>query len=262
MNPFATRLQNQSWVLPVSAMCLVLGFMIALAWVTKENRSSRTPFLAAEQKDRVNLATVDIEAFQQLSTEVSKLRQEKTELEKALAKRGEDSSLLNKALQELKVFAATTKVIGPGVVVTLRDSPKAQSDIAANGGQFLPDTAIHDDDVMKVVNELFASGAEAISVNNHRVANPTTFRCVGPTILVNDMKIAPPIVIRAVGDPGTLYGGMTLPGGILSQIQATGGEASMVQIEKVKEQELPAFIGKTSTQFIKVPEDGKETDKK
>jgi uncharacterized protein YlxW (UPF0749 family) len=237
-------------------MCLVLGFMISLAWVTKENRSSRFSLLGPDQRERVNQATVDIEAFQQLSAEVSKLRQEKTELENGLAKRGEEGSILNKSLQELKVFAAMTKVVGPGIVITLRDSPKAQSDIAANNGNFLPDTAIHDDDVLKVVNELYASGAEAVSVNGHRVGGATSFRCVGPTILVNDVKIATPVVIRAIGDTDTLYGGMTLPGGILSVVRST--ESSMVQIEKVKEQELPAFVGKTSTRFLKVPEEPKK----
>jgi uncharacterized protein YlxW (UPF0749 family) len=258
MNPFATRLNNQSWVLPVSAMCLLLGFMISLAWVTKENRGSRFSLLGSDQRDRVNQASVDIEAFQQLSAEVSKLRSEKTELENALAKRGEEGSILNKGLQELKIFAGTTRVIGPGVVITLRDSPKAESDMAANGGQFLPDTAIHDDDVLKTVNELFSAGAEAISVNGHRVAGATSFRCVGPTILVNDVKIASPVVIRAIGDADTLYGGMTLPGGILSIIRSSGDEPSMVQIEKVKEQELPAFVGRTTARFLKVPEEPKQ----
>ncbi len=256
MNPFASRFNSQNWVLPVSIMCLVLGFMISLAWVTKDNRSSRFSLLGPDQRERVNQATVDIEAFQQLSAEVSKLRLEKTELENGLAKRGEEGSILNKSLQELKVFAGTTKVAGPGVVITLRDSPKAQSDFAANNGNFLPDTVVHDDDVLKVVNELYASGAEAISVNGHRVAGATSFRCVGPTILVNDVKIAPPVVIRAIGDADTLYGGMNLAGGILSIVRTE--ESSMVHIEKVKDQELPAFVGKTSSRFLKVPEEPKK----
>jgi len=54
--------------------------------------------------------------------------------------------------------------------------------------------------VVHVVNELFASGAEAIAVNGHRVAGTTSFRCVGTTILVNDVKIASPIVVRQKDD--------------------------------------------------------------
>ena len=149
-----------------------------------------------------------------------------------------------------------TKAEGPGVIITLRDSPKAEAEIAANNGQFIPDDAIHDGDVLKVVNELLAAGAEAVSVNGHRVGGTTSIRCVGPTILVNDVKIASPVAIRAIGDPDTLYGGLTLPGGILSEIRQT--DASMVQIDKVDKQELPPFIGKTSYKFITVPEEPKK----
>jgi uncharacterized protein YlxW (UPF0749 family) len=257
VNPFANRLSNQSWVVPVSLMCLILGFMISVAWVTKETRSTRFAFLGPDQRDRVSQNSVDIEAFQQLSSEVGKLRQEKTEMENALAKRGEESSLLNKSLQDIKLFAGTTKVLGPGVVITLRDSPKAQSDMTAYG-QVPPETAIHDLDVLRVCNELYACGAEAISVNGHRIAGNTSFRCVGPTILVNDVKIAPPVIIRAIGDPDTLYGGMSLPGGILSEIRATGNEASMVDMVKVVEHELPGFVGNTSPKYLKVPEEPKK----
>ena len=253
MNPFAGRFNTQSWIWPVSGMCVVLGFMISLAWVTKDTRNSRISLLGPDQKDRITQAAVDIEAFQQLSQEVNKLRADKTELENAMSKRGEESTILNKSLQELKVYAGMTKVVGPGVVITLRDSARAESDLLANGGQILPESAVHDGDVLKVVNELFSAGAEAISVNNHRVATTSSIRCVGPTILINDMKIATPVVIRAIGDPETMYGGLTLPGGVLTEIRQT--DPAMVHIEKVKKQELPAFVGKSSNQYATVPEE-------
>ena len=241
-------------------MCVVLGFMISLAWVNNDTRNSRIPLLGPDQKDRINQAAVDIEAFQQISAEVNKLRAEKTELENAVAKRGDESTILNKSLQELKIFAGMTKVVGPGVVVTLRDSARAESDMVANGGMILPESAVHDGDVLKVVNELFSAGAEAISVNNHRVSATTSIRCVGPTILINDMKIATPVVIRAIGDADTLYGGMNLPGGVLTEIRQT--DPAMVEIQKVNTQELPAYVGKTSPAYLKVPEEPDAKDEK
>jgi uncharacterized protein YlxW (UPF0749 family) len=248
VNPFVSQINKQSWILPVSSMCLVLGFMITLAWVTQTTRSSRQNFLSPDQKIRVNEASVDIEAFQRMSSEVSKLEQDKTRLEYTLASQGGTSKVLNDSLQELKVFAGLTRVAGPGVVVTLRDSQKANAGMNLNIG--LPsDAIIHDVDVLKVVNELIASGAEAVSVNNHRVAGNTSFRCVGTTILVNDVKIASPVVIRAIGDPNTLLGAMNMPGGVLAEIRQT--DPTMVQIETVKNEELPEFVGNTSRKFAK-----------
>ena len=254
MNPFVSQFNKQSWVLPVSAMCLILGFMISLAWVTQTTRTSRQNFLSPDQKIRVNQESVDIDAFQRLSGEVEKLRGEKTRLENALASQGGQSKVLNDSLQELKVFAGLTPVTGPGVVVTLRDSQKANAGMGANIG--IPsDAIIHDVDVLKVVNELVASGAEAVSVNNHRVAGNSSCRCVGTTILVNDVKIASPVVIRAIGDPNTLMGAMNMPGGELSDIRQT--DPTMVQIESLKKQELPEFVGNTSHKLAKPPKETK-----
>lgn len=254
MNPFVARIEKQSWIVPVSCMCLILGFMICMAWVTQSTRTSRQNYLPADQKIRVN-ENVDIEAFAKMSSEVAKLQTEKTRLEKALSRHDGQSQVLNDSLQELKVFAGMTPVVGPGVVVTLRDSPKyAGTGLGANIG-VSPDATIHDVDVLKVCNELIASGAEAVSVNNHRIAGNSSMRCVGTTILVNDVKIASPVVIRAIGDPNTIMGAMNMPGGALAEIRQT--DPNMVQIETVKSQELPEFVGNTIRRYAKPPKEMK-----
>ncbi|RYG38904.1 DUF881 domain-containing protein [bacterium] len=244
MNPFATRSRPQSWVYPVSALSLLLGFMISLAWVTQVNRRSRFSMLSSDQSSRVSEAGVDIDKFTELSNEVNKLREEKTRLENTLAAGKGQTQLLNTSLQESKAFAGLTEVEGPGIVITLRDSQKG-------GGSQAYDQIVHDLDVLRTVNELFASGAEAISVNKHRVSLGTTFRCVGPTILVDDVKIASPVVIRALGDADTLAGGMNLPGGILAEFRTSDSE--MVSLERVEKMTLPAYAGSTDFKIAKVP---------
>lgn len=250
MKPFALRKTPDSWVIPVSAMCAVLGFMIALAWVTKENQSTRSTFLEGDQNRRVAELAMDIQGVEDLSLEVKKLQADKTRLEKTLGDRGNESKVLNSSLQEAKLFAGLTDVQGPGVRITLRDSSKGQG----MGGD-MAEGIVHDLDVLRVVNELYASGAEAISVNDQRDGGPSSYRCVGPTILVNDVKIASPVVIRAIGDPATLSGGMNLPGGILEGFREF--DNSMVQIESMKTLRLPAFVGSTSRRFAQVPKAAK-----
>ena len=68
----------------------------------------------------------------------------------------------------------------------------------------LSENIIHDQDVLRVVNELWASGAEAISINNIRLGPNSSVRCVGPVVNVNGAKVASPIKIRAIGDQDTL----------------------------------------------------------
>jgi len=248
MNPFVSRINNQSWVVPVSIMCLVIGFMTSLAWVNKTTRGTRNGFLREDQRTRVSEQVVDPEAYEQATREVKKLQEGKTNLELALSKHGEDSKILNDSLQEMKSFAGLSEIEGPGVVVTLTDSVKSQQNFAGTMAQN-PDSVIHDRDVLHVSNELFASGAEAVSVNNHRVSATSSFRCVGTTILVNDVKIASPIVVRAIGDPETLYGAMNMPGGVLSEIRVF--DPAMALMDKAKILHLPAFVGSTERKWAK-----------
>lgn len=57
---------------------------------------------------------------------------------------------------------------------------------------------VHDEDILKVVNELRAAGAEAISINGQRLIANSEIICSGPTIRVNRRPLAPPFVIKAL----------------------------------------------------------------
>jgi uncharacterized protein YlxW (UPF0749 family) len=250
MNPFVSRISGNSWVTPVSAMSLVLGFMIATAWVNKETRGSRVSLLGAAQGDRVQSGTIDMqEAVASTQAEVAKLRAENTKLQNAMASQTSSTKALNDSLQEVKTLAGLTDLEGPGIVVELRDSKKPAS------GIFPADLIIHDVDVLKVVNELWNAGAEAVAVNNHRIVGGTSFRCVGSVILVDDVKIASPIVIRAIGDPGTLRGALELPEGVLADLKEI--DPAMVVVSKVDKQKLPAYTGSTATRIGTLPKEPK-----
>lgn len=250
MNPLVSRITGNSWVAPVSLMCVVLGFMIATAWVTDQTRDSRMSLLSPAQRNRVQSGSIDMNsAIQETQAEVAKLRAEKTKLENAMASQTSSTKALNDGLQEAKIMAGLTDLEGPGVRVELRDSKKPAS------GIFPADLIIHDIDVLKVVNELWNAGAEAITVNNHRVVGGTSFRCVGSVILVDDVKIASPVIIRAIGDPDTLKGAMDLPEGVLSDFREI--DPAMANVSKVDKQRLPAYAGSTSKRTGIVPKDAK-----
>ena len=61
-----------------------------------------------------------------------------------------------------------------------------------------------DRDVRSVVNELWADGAEAISVNNMRLTPTSAIRFAGEAVLVDFEPITPPYVIRAIGNADRL----------------------------------------------------------
>jgi uncharacterized protein YlxW (UPF0749 family) len=119
----------------------------------------------------------------------------------ALADNAEGQRLLSH-LDELSLAAASAAVTGPGLDVTVTDpgvSPNL-SDVSkqrVNGSRQI----ILDRDLQLVVNSLWASGAEAISVGGVRIGPNATIRQAGGAILVDNNPTGSPYSILAVGPP-------------------------------------------------------------
>lgn len=249
-NPFSKRHAPNKWVAPASVLMLAIGFLVSLAWSAQENRATLINSLPPDMRNEVISGNLDLaNEVSKLRSEVTKLRSDKSRLETTLANQGSASKELNESLKESRVFAGLTGVEGPGVIVTLSDSRKTGEELLmAESG------IIHFLDVLKVVNELWNAGAEAIDVNGHRVGPGTNFRCVGSVILVDTVKIASPVAIRAVGDNKTLYGAINLPGGALEELRQV--DPGMVKVETVKALSLPPYDGTTTHKYAKPVESG------
>ncbi|CQD14179.1 membrane associated protein [Mycobacterium lentiflavum] len=119
----------------------------------------------------------------------------------ALADDAEGQRLLSR-LDRLSLAAASTAIIGPGLTVKVTDpgaSPNL-SDVSkqrVNGSRQI----ILDRDLQLVVNSLWASGAEAISIGGVRIGPNVTIRQAGGAILVDNNPTSSPYTILAVGPP-------------------------------------------------------------
>lgn len=102
-------------------------------------------------------------------------------------------------IDRLDPLAGLTPLTGPGVQVTLRDSPMRHSPTGDPN-----DLVIHQQDIQAVVNALWAGGAEAVSINGERLTSNSAVRCVGNTLLLHGAVYAPPYTIAAIGDPRSL----------------------------------------------------------
>ena len=98
--------------------------------------------------------------------------------------------------------AASTAVIGPGLKVTVTD-PGASPNLSDVSKQRVSGSRqiILDRDLQLVVNSLWASGAEAISVGGVRIGPNVTIRQAGGAILVDNNPTSSPYTILAVGPP-------------------------------------------------------------
>lgn len=164
--------------------CLVIGVLFSVAYLQVVERA---PGRATARSGLIQ----DIEQRQEhtdglagraeaLQAEVFRLREE------ALA----DTSLGQ--LREVEAAAGMRKVTGDGVVVTMADGPNAASERLAQ---------VLDVDLQLVTNALWASGAEAISVNGQRLTADTPIRAAGSAIVVGNAHVISPYEVSAIGPP-------------------------------------------------------------
>jgi uncharacterized protein YlxW (UPF0749 family) len=120
----------------------------------------------------------------------------------------ETGDTVSKRVRDLERAAALVAVHGPGINVVLGDAPSTQQTDPATGRVLTvpPDDAgrLRDRDLQSVVNALWAAGAEAISINDERLAPTTTIRAAGEAILVDLRPVGSPYTISAIGDPDVL----------------------------------------------------------
>lgn len=214
----------QNWKkgkLAITAACVVLGIMLAVQFHSV--RQYRETYSSQRVEDLVRRLNETEKAKTALTEEIEALRQ------------GIPEEAMKKEQDRLKNLAGMTDLKGPGVRVILDDS-KQNSKAGENANLYI----IHDEDVLKVINELKASGAEAVAVNDQRLIATSEIRCVGPTLLVNDVRYSPPYEIRAIGDAKTMEAALKLRGGVAETLKFYGIQ---IQIQQEKEIEIPAYKG-------------------
>lgn len=239
MSTISPPVRGKTWVFQVTALCIVLGMLLALALKTQRqaiNQGVPTTVPALRAAFRI---------LKQQNQQLEKdLAEKRIDVEKLASRRLSPSSAMQRVLEESKMMAGTVAVHGTGIVVQLQDSPKRPAEARQD---VISDYIVHDRDIRDVVNELFGSGAEAIAVNGQRLMASSSIRCVGPVVLVNTTQVGAPFIIKAIGNAETLESGLKIPGGIYDDLYAW----DMIQITREPDLSIPAFTGSTRFNFAK-----------
>jgi uncharacterized protein YlxW (UPF0749 family) len=185
----------------VTLGCVLAGFILALSYVSTHRSAPQAAKVHADLVARARAAeraAADLEqSAQHLTTQIDALRN------RAL----DGSGGLRSRLQSDQVVAGAVAVTGPGVQVTLANPPTPTATANAGRPGTTPIAAtqlLTDRDVRSVVNELWADGAEAISVNDVRLSPTSAIRFAGQAVLVDFEPINAPYVIRAIGNADRL----------------------------------------------------------
>ena len=198
------------------------------------------------EKD-VNNIEVEIE---NLKKSVVESKNKLYEYETDLTKTGSIYTSMRDELSKIRDYAGLMDVVGPGVIITLNDSTKDLENVD-HPELYL----IHDIDVLEIVNELRAAGAEAISINNERVISTTNIECGGPTINIDGRRHATPFVIKAIGDPKIIEASVLAPDSYIDWMEYNEINIEVKKVEKVL---IPGYKNKLKLDFQKSSEGGGE----
>jgi len=156
--------------------------------------------------------------IQILKTTNDELADVVTDLESQLGETSSQADALKSIEKEIiknEMIAGEIKIFGPGIEINIENQISAI---------WFTDLA----------NELFASGAEAISINNIRLTDSTIGFDTLPNgqIMVNNVILTPPYTFDAIGDKINIKQALEAPGGIIDRLKATYTDIKFTIVEK------------------------------
>ncbi|MEU9735256.1 DUF881 domain-containing protein [Streptomyces sp. NPDC048002] len=180
---------------------LAAGLVLAALVVTVGAAQARVaaPVVAKEREELIDRIDQETEAADKLEDSVEELRADVSarQREALRSSGGSDRSEL------MGILAGALEVHGPGVKLVVDDA----KDSSAGGDGDPRETSgfsdtgrVRDRDMQRVVNGLWESGAEAISINGQRLTALSAIRAAGDAILVDNRPLVPPYTVLAVGD--------------------------------------------------------------
>lgn len=182
---------NRNWLQEFIVLILAIAIGTGGVWATKQ---LRTPVESASQAREVLEVQIEdrTEIGEGLREDIRELRAEIADLEGGgnPALQGIDQELIEVS----EIHAGTSAVEGRGVEVEIAEQSQPSSD----------EEWVLDVDLQIVVNGLWASGAEAISINGRRLSFGTAIRTAGEVILVDLEPVQSPYVISVIGDPDSI----------------------------------------------------------
>lgn len=180
---------------------LAVSLVLAALVVTLGAANARiaAPVIAKERQELIDRIERETSAADKLEDNVDTLRADVSARQRAALKSdggGEQADLVG-------ILSGATAVHGPGVKLVVDDAKEASQDGDGDPREtsgFSDTGRVRDRDMQRVVNGLWESGAEAISINGQRLTALSAIRAAGDAILVDNKPLVPPYTVLAVGD--------------------------------------------------------------
>ncbi|MCE5221440.1 MAG: DUF881 domain-containing protein [Clostridium sp.] len=196
----------------VAIVCGLLGFLLAYQFKVLANKNIESNISNYDKNDIISeIETLKKEKVELLATN-SKISEELKQMEETAAKDGNLGADIKNQLDNARMHLGVVDVKGPGITLTI--TPKT-SIFGSNSSDSNRD--LGEDELVHIVNLIWYSGAEAISINDIRITPQTGIKTAGNGIAIGSTgKVYPrdKIVIKAIGEKGRLNVGISFPGSL------------------------------------------------
>ena len=223
----------------IALVCVLIGFMVAVQFRTAQDAKGGL----SQQR------------IEEISDRLLQTEHERDELSEELHKMQTAAASTDNQQDKdlLRYRAALVPLEGEGVIVRMDDSTKP-----AKAGENPNLYVIHDDDLLRVVNELRAAGAEAIAINGQRLTGASEIRCAGPTLSVNNVRSSAPFEIRAIGDKKSLENALRMRGGVAETLGVWGIQ---LDIKASNDVYIPPYRGSIRQSYARETAEREEESK-
>ena len=235
-------------------VCVVLVYVISIQFKTIEDANKTMSGSLAENglRDEVLKWRARYEnIYNQLQIEEKRL----DKVRKEASSDNENLSGMREELKQVNQLLGLTEVTGKGITIVLDDNKSVIADGAININ--IAELLVHDDDLIRLVNDLKNGGAEAISINNQRIVSTTGIICDGNVVRINGQKVSAPFEIKAIGYPERLIGAIDFPTAILSELRKVG--VIKEEPKKANSITIPKYTGSIGMAHMEVFKDRGET---
>ncbi|MGY1826075.1 DUF881 domain-containing protein [Blastococcus sp. SYSU DS0541] len=194
----------------IGVLTLLLGFALA---VQVRNADEAQMLAGAREEDLVRI-------LDELNSREERLRAQLTDQRAALRELNGSGSRTGAALEEarrraeaLGILNGTLPAQGPGLTLSIAD----------------PTGEVRVPDLLDVVQELRAAGAETMQVDGVRIGLSTAVTGATGDLRVDGEALRSPYEFVVLGDPQGMETAMNIPGGVVQRIERRGGSVDIVQ---------------------------------
>lgn len=121
-------------------------------------------------------------------------------------------------LETLKKAMGKTEIEEKGIKITLRDTENSKIDSS---------------ELTFLIAKLWSEGAEAISLNEHRIVNESNILLVGKDILISGERIESPYEIKIIGNNEHILSGLNSKNSYVDELLMSGKDVSFEEKDLV-----------------------------